>query len=284
MRIGAIEAGGTKFVCAIGSQDGEILERITFPTTTPDETLNQVGVFFREHKVERLGVGAFGPINLRAVSEHYGTIGKTPKLAWRDFPLLQDLKSRLKIPVFIDTDVNVASLGEYNYGVAKDAGSCLYITVGTGIGAGFVQNGIIFQGYDHSEMGHILIQKHPEDSFEGACPSHNTCLEGLAAGPAIETRYGKKSTNLADQDDVWELEAYYLAQAIMNYFVILSPEKIIIGGGVMKQEKLYPMIRKQFINLLNDYIEVKDVNQLIVAPALNDNQGVKGAIALAMQE
>ncbi|MFD1334403.1 ROK family protein [Oceanobacillus iheyensis] len=284
MRIGAIEAGGTKFVCAVGSRNGEILERSSFPTTTPDETLDQVEAFFREHKVERLGVGAFGPINLRTVSEQYGTIGNTPKMAWRNFPLLQNLRSRLEIPVFIDTDVNVASLGEYNYGVTKDAESCLYITVGTGIGAGFVQNGNILQGYDHSEMGHILIQKHPEDDFEGACPSHRICLEGLAAGPAIEARYGKKGMELADQNNVWELEAYYLAQAIMNYFVILSPEKIIIGGGVMKQDKLYPMIRKQFMNLLNDYIEVEDVNQLIVAPELKDNQAVKGAIALTLQD
>ncbi|WP_080872100.1 ROK family protein [Oceanobacillus timonensis] len=282
--IGAIEAGGTKFVCAVGNPDGTIIDRTAFPTTTPDETLEKVEAFFAKHSIEKLGVGAFGPINLRAGSENYGTIEKTPKIPWRYYPLMEELEKRLGVPVAIQTDVVVASMGEYEYGIGKNAASCLYITVGTGIGAGLVQNGKPFQGRNHSEMGHVLLQKHPEDTFEGACPSHGSCLEGLAAGPAIEARYGKKGADLADEDHVWELEAYYLAQAIMDYFVILSPEKIILGGGVMKQEKLYPMIREKFMELLNDYIEVENVEELIVAPALNDEQGVKGCIALAAKE
>lgn len=282
--IGAIEAGGTKFVCAVGNPDGTILDRASFPTTTPEETVAKVEEFFSKHPIEKLGVGAFGPINLRAGSENYGSIENTPKVPWRYYPLLEELKKRFNIPVAINTDVIASCLGEYEYGVGKDVSSCLYITVGTGIGAGFVQDGKPFQGKNHSEMGHVLLRKHPEDAFEGSCPSHGACLEGLASGPAIEARYGKKGVELADQDHVWETEAYYLAQAIMDYFVILSPEKIILGGGVMKQEKLYPMIREKFMELLNGYIEVENVDELIVAPELNDDQGVKGCIALAIKE
>ncbi|GIO22110.1 ROK family protein [Oceanobacillus sp. J11TS1] len=282
--IGAIEAGGTKFVCAVGYPDGTIVDRTAFPTTTPEETLAKVEEFFSKHPVEKIGVGAFGPINLRTNSENYGAIENTPKIPWRHYPLLEELKKRFNLPVAINTDVAVACLGEYEYGIGKDVSSCLYITVGTGIGAGLVQDGNPFQGKNHSEMGHILLRKHPDDRFEGICPSHGACLEGLASGPAIEARHGRKGAELAEEDHVWEIEAYYLAQAILNYFVVLSPEKIILGGGVMKQEKLYPMIRKQFMELLNGYIEVENVDELIVAPGLDDDQGVKGCIALAVKE
>ncbi|WP_040978039.1 ROK family protein [Oceanobacillus jeddahense] len=282
--IGAIEAGGTKFVCAVGNPDGTILERTSFPTTSPEETLAKVEEFFAQHPIEKMGVGAFGPINLRADSENYGAVENTPKIPWRNYPLLEELKKRFNIPVAINTDVIAACLGEYEYGIGKDVSSCLYITVGTGIGAGLVQDGEPFQGRNHSEMGHVLLQKHPEDTFEGTCPNHGTCLEGLASGPAIEARHGRKGAELADEDQVWEIEAHYLAQAILDFFVVLSPEKIILGGGVMKQEKLYPMVREKFMERLNGYIEVADVNELIVAPGLNDEQGVKGCIALAIKE
>lgn len=150
------------------------------------------------------------------------------------------------------------------------------------IGAGLVQDGKIFQGKNHPEMGHILVEKHAQDSYKGCCPSHGACLEGLASGTAIEMRYGKKGNLLEDDQRVWELEAYYLAQAILNYYLILFPERIILGGGVMKRRNLFEMIRKEFLKLLNDYIAVDDVKSLIVAPELNDEQSVKGAISLCL--
>lgn len=283
MLIGGIEAGGTKFVCAVGDAAGNIIEKISFPTEGPKETFQAVQSFFAQYDIASIGIGSFGPIDLDKESDTYGMILNTPKTKWKQFNVLTELKEMFDIPVFVDTDVNVACLGEYKYGVGKDVDSCLYITVGTGIGAGLVQNGEIFQGKNHSEMGHIFLQKHPEDHYEGNCPSHKNCLEGLAAGPAIENRYGQKGNTLSDNDKVWEIEAYYLAQAIMNYTLVLSPERIIIGGGVMKQEKLYELVRAQFMALMNDYLTIENVEEFIVAPALNDEQGIKGAIALATQ-
>lgn len=283
MLIGGIEAGGTKFVCAVGDAAGNIIEKISLPTEGPKETFQAVQSFFAQYDIASIGIGSFGPIDLDKESDTYGMILNTPKTKWKQFNVLTELKEMFDIPVFVDTDVNVACLGEYKYGVGKDVDSCLYITVGTGIGAGLVQNGEIFQGKNHSEMGHIFLQKHPEDHYEGNCPSHKNCLEGLAAGPAIENRYGQKGNTLSDNDKVWEIEAYYLAQAIMNYTLVLSPERIIIGGGVMKQEKLYELVRAQFMALMNDYLTIENVEEFIVAPALNDEQGIKGAIALATQ-
>lgn len=279
--IGGIEAGGTKFVCAVGDEKGDLVEKVTFPTREPKETLNEVKNFFDNYDIVSLGVGTFGPVDLNQQSQTYGTILNTPKTQWRNYNLLNQLKSKFQIPIYIDTDVNVACLGEYKYGAGKDVDSCLYITVGTGIGAGFVKAGKIFQGVNHPEMGHIFIQKHENDLFEGACPYHGTCLEGLASGSAIEKRYGKKGALLVDQEDVWELESYYLAQAMMNYYVILSPERIILGGGVMKQEKLYSMVRKKFIEMLNDYWMISNVDSFIVAPGLGDEAGIRGVIELA---
>ncbi|RKQ30267.1 ROK family protein [Oceanobacillus halophilus] len=280
MLIGGIEAGGTKFVCAVGDENGKVLDKVSFPTGDPDATLAEAKAFFDQHDITALGVGTFGPVDLNRHSDTYGNILNTPKTKWRNYPLLKKFQADYSVPVYLDTDVNAACLGEYNYGVSRGVDSCLYITVGTGIGAGLVQDGKVFQGRNHSEMGHILVQKHEEDPFEGACPSHGSCIEGLASGTAIEKRYSKKGIELVDNEKVWEIEAYYLAQAIMNYFVVLQPEKIILGGGVMKQEKLYSMIRQQFMELLNGYLQVENVNELIVAPSLEDEQGVLGAIAL----
>ncbi|MGX4668472.1 ROK family protein [Cerasibacillus sp. JNUCC 74] len=283
MLIGAIEAGGTKFVCAVGDKNGKIIDKISLPTVDPDDTLKAVKNYFANYAIEALGVGMFGPIDLDKKSSTYGSVLHTPKINWRNYPLLDKLQHDFSVPVYLDTDVNTACLGEYNYGAGKHADSCLYITVGTGIGAGFVLRGDVFQGKNHPEMGHILLRKHQDDPFTGSCPSHGSCLEGLASGTAMEKRYGKKANLLVDKEQVWEIEAYYLAQAIVNYYLILSPEKIIIGGGVMKQVKLYSMIRKYFLELLNGYLEVKQVDDLIVAPTLNDEQGVKGAIALTLK-
>lgn len=283
MLLGGIEAGGTKFVCAVGDESGKIIAKISFPTTEPDETLRQVRQFFQQHHADAVGIGCFGPVDLDEKSNTYGTILNTPKTKWKQYDILTKLKTDLQVPVSIDTDVNAAALGEYLYGAGKDVDSCMYITVGTGIGAGFVHHGKTYIGKSHPEMGHLLIQRHKDDTFAGNCPYHGNCLEGLASGPAIEQRYGKKGVELANDAHVWELEAYYLAQAIMNYFLVLSPERIILGGGVMKQEQLYPRIREKFRELLNGYLDVENMDKLIVAPELNDEQGVRGAMELLRQ-
>lgn len=285
MLLGAIEAGGTKFVCGIGGENGEIYERVSFPTTKPEETMKQVVSFFNEKKIEAIGIGSFGPIDLTKTSDTYGYITSTPKPYWNNFNLVGEVKKHFSVPIGFDTDVNGAALGESKWGAAKGLDSCLYITVGTGIGLGAVVEGKLLHGLLHPEMGHILIRRHPEDSFEGSCPYHLDCLEGMAAGPAIEKRWGNKGVELSNDKRVWELESYYLAQAIANYILILSPKKVILGGGVMKQEQLFPLIRKEVIKLLNGYIQSKDIlegiNSYIVPPGLGDNAGLAGALALA---
>lgn len=182
--------------------------------------------------MEAIGIGSFGPIDVDNNSPTYGNITTTPKLAWRDYPLLNALKKEFSIPMGFNTDVNIAALGEAVLGAAKGLDSCLYITVGTGIGAGAIVQGELLQGLTHPEMGHILVRRHPEDNYKGRCPYHGDCLEGLAAGPAIEERWGKKAIELSDNDKVWEIEGYYIAQALMQYILILSPKKSSSVAGL----------------------------------------------------
>ncbi len=205
-----------------------------------------------------------------------------------NYPLGAKLKEALGVPVIIDTDVNVAAMSEAKWGNATDVDSCLYITVGTGIGAGAYFHGQTLKGLSHSEMGHIKVRRHPDDTYSGTCPYHGDCLEGIAAGPSLERRWGKKGHELADDQKVWKMEAYYLAQALTSYIYILSPERIIMGGGVMKQEQLFPLIRKNVLEMLNGYVSSpylteKEIDQYIVPPGLTDEAGVKGALYLAMQ-
>ncbi|WP_431804015.1 ROK family protein [Halobacillus andaensis] len=288
MKIGAIEAGGTKFVCAVGDEHGHIFEKVVIPTEAPAVTMPKVYEFFRNKDIERMGVGSFGPIDINEKGGTYGQIQKTPKMDWIDFPLAGELEFNLEIPVVVDTDVNVAALSEARWGNAVDVDTCLYITVGTGIGAGAIVNGGTLTGLSHPEMGHIAVRRHKEDAFAGTCPYHNDCLEGMAAGPAIEERWGKAGAELADDPLVWEMEAYYLAQALVNYIYILSPERIIMGGGVMQQEQLFKMIRKNVVDMLNGYVSsprltADNIDQYIVAPGLTDEAGVKGALGLALR-
>ncbi|WP_406686107.1 ROK family protein [Rossellomorea vietnamensis] len=286
MIIGAIEAGGTKFVCGIGNETGDILERITIPTTTPEETLKQVVEFFDGKKIERLGVGSFGPINLDQESRGYGSITSTPKPHWSHFNLIGELKKHFPIPIAFDTDVNAAALGESVWGAAKGLDSCLYITVGTGIGVGALTEGKLVHGLTHPEMGHIMVRRHLDDTYAGGCPYHGDCLEGLASGPAIEARWGKKAADLVDNPQVWETEAYYLAQAIANYILILSPKKVILGGGVMNQMHLFPLIREQVVTILAGYVHHKqileEIETYIVPPGLGNNAGLVGALGLVL--
>jgi fructokinase len=285
MILGAIEAGGTKFVCGIGNENGDIIEKISFPTTTPEETLQLVTDYFKDKQIEALGVGSFGPIDLNQESSTYGFITSTPKKHWKNVNLLGELKKQLDVPMAFDTDVNAAALGELEWGAAKGLDSCIYMTVGTGIGVGAVSEGKVIHGMLHPEMGHILVRRHEDDTYKGNCPFHGDCLEGMASGPAIENRWGQKGVVLSANQQVWELEAYYLAQALVNYILVLSPKKMILGGGVMQQKQLFPIIIENVVNLLNGYIQhenlLVNIDDYIVPPELGDNAGLCGGLALA---
>ena len=283
---GSLEAGGTKMVCAIGDEQGNILERVSIPTLAPENTMPAILDFFKGKNISALGIGCFGPVDLDKKSPTYGCITTTPKLAWRNYDIVGVCEKELGIPVGFDTDVNGSALGEATWGCTKDLDNSIYITVGTGIGVGVIIDRKPYHGMLHPEGGHIFLARHPQDPMErGVCPYHELCLEGLASGPSIQARWGKPGVELADRKEVWELEAYYLAQAICSYIMILSPERIIIGGGVAHQEQMMPMIRAEVLRQMGGYIAAKgmqDLDNYIVLPSLNDNQGILGALKLAM--
>lgn len=287
MRIGALEAGGTKMVCALGDEEGKIYEKISIPTQTPQITIPRMLEFFKEREIEAMGIGCFGPIDLNRESETYGYITTTPKLAWRNFDMVGTFQKALHVPVGFDTDVNGSALGEATWGITRGLENSVYITVGTGIGMGIITNGKVLHGMLHPEAGHIILKQHPNDPYEGKCPYHKTCLEGLAAGPAIEERWGKKGNELSEKKEVWELEAYYIGQALVNLILILSPQRIVLGGGVMHQEQVLTLVRQEVEKQLNGYVKTKELERMeeyIVLPSLNDNQGIMGAIRMALNE
>ena len=285
MLLGAIEAGGTKFICAIGTEKGEILEKVSFLTKTPGETLKKVVEFFLDKKIEAIGIGCFGPIDLDENSKTYGYITSTPKPDWSNYNILGELKKHFDIPISFDTDVNGAALGEIKWGSAIGLDSVIYLTVGTGIGGGIYSGGKLVHGMTHPETGHILVRREKNDDYKGKCPYHGDCLEGMASGPAIEQRWGVKAYELEENHKAWDLEAYYLAQGLINYILIMSPKKIILGGGVMKQKQLFPLIRKKVVQTLNGYVFhkniLKNIEEYIVPPKLGDNAGICGGLALA---
>ncbi len=288
MIIGGIEAGGTKMVCAIGNEKGEIIKRTSIPTETPKETVPKLIEFFQPENIEALGIGCFGPIDLNRNSATYGSITSTPKLPWQNYNIVQIFREALKVPVGFDTDVNGAILGEATWGAAKNCDVAIYITIGTGVGVGICIDGKPLHGMVHPEAGHILMNRHNEDTFKGHCPYHSNCLEGMAAGPAIEARWGQKAASLTDRPKVWEMEAYYIAQAITDYVLTLSPNKVILWGGVMHQPQLFPLVRKYVVENLNGYVNadqiLKDIDNYIIAPALGDDPGIKGALKLGYDE
>ena len=283
---GALEAGGTKMVCALGDENGNILERISIPTRTPAETMGPMIDFFRSKGIRALGIGCFGPVDLNKKSPTYGYITSTPKLAWQNFPIVAEFQKALGVPVGFDTDVNAAALGEATWGCTKDVENSIYITVGTGVGVGVIINGKPYHGMMHPEGGHILLGRHPDDPMVGSgCPFHENCLEGLAAGPSLEKRWGVKGAELSGRKEVWQLEAYYIGQALADYILILSPERIVLGGGVTHQEGLLALIRQETEKQLAGYIRtnaIQNLDSYIVGVSLNDNQGVMGAVKLAM--
>ncbi len=285
MVLGALEAGGTKMVCAVGNEQGQILERISIPTVSPKETMPQMIAFFKKYDLDALGIGCFGPINPVEGTATYGHITTTPKLAWQNYNIVAAFEEALGCPVGFDTDVNAAVLGEVSFGSVRGLDSCIYVTVGTGVGVGVFAGGKLLHGMMHPEAGHILLQRHPSDTYEGKCPFHNNCLEGLACGPAIEERWGAKAETLGDREEVWELEAYYIAQACVNYTLVYSPKRIILGGGVMHQEQIFPLIRRQYQELMADYVitpELENLNRYITPCSLHDDQGILGCLKLAM--
>ena len=286
MLIGGIEAGGTKMVCAVADENGSIKDRITIPTTQPAETMETMMSYFKKKDIAALGIGSFGPLDLNPTSATYGYITQTPKPGWQNTNFAGMFSETLGIPVAIDTDVNAAILGEVTWGAAKNCDTAIYITIGTGIGVGVYCNGTLLHGMTHPEAGHILMRRHPTDNFQGNCPYHADCFEGLASGPALEARYGVKASSLADNPKVWTLEAYYIGQAITNYILTYSPQKIILWGGVMHQSQLFPLIHKNVHEMLNGYIYHENLNnmdQYILPPALGENPGILGAIKLGMQ-
>ncbi|MGN1155781.1 MAG: ROK family protein [Agathobacter sp.] len=283
---GALEAGGTKMVCAIGDENGNILEQISLPTRTPAETMPEMISFFQGKNICALGIGCFGPIDLKEDSPTYGYITSTPKLAWRDYPIVSEFSKALGVPVGFDTDVNGSALGEATWGCTRDVANSIYITIGTGVGVGVIIDHKPYHGMMHPEGGHILLSPRSDDPMqEGVCPYHKNCFEGLAAGPSLEKRWGVKGVELANRDEVWELEAYYIGYAICNYIMTLSPERIVLGGGVMHQTQLFPLIRANVEKLLGGYIKsegISNLDEYIVGASLNDNQGIMGAVKLAM--
>jgi fructokinase len=289
---GGIEAGGTKFVCSVASGPTNIVEEVRFATTTPEETLRKTVQFFeryvREGKVKTIGVGCFGPLDLDPKSSTYGFITATPKPHWSNTDVRGALMRDLGVNVAFDSDVNAAAVGESVWGASRGQDPSLYLTVGTGIGGGYLKDGKPIQGLVNPEMGHIRIPHDLErDPFPGSCPFHGDCFEGLANGPAIEKRLGIKGATVPENDPFWEIEADYIALALMNYILVLSPRKIIVGGGVMQRDFLFPKVRNRVRELLNGYVSSKaileHIDNYIVPPELGNQSGSMGAIALAMQ-
>jgi fructokinase len=288
---GGIEAGGTKVVCAAGTGPDDLGAEVRFPTTTPEETIGRAIQFFQQQKkgpLTAIGIASFGPVDLNPDSPTFGYITGTPKPGWAHTDFAGKIRQALDVPVGFDTDVNAAALGEYRWGAAQGLDTFIYLTIGTGIGGGGMVNGKLIHGLIHPEMGHIRIPHDKDlDPYSGSCPYHGDCLEGLAAGPALEERWGQRGETLPADHPAWLLEADYLAFGLVNIICILSPQRIILGGGVMQQHHLFPLVRRRVQGLLNDYLSVPtildQIDDYIVPPALGDRSGVLGAIALAQQ-
>ena len=288
---GGIETGGTKINCMIASGPEDIRAFHTITTTTPEQTLDQVVEFFHQQRASGLepagiGLGAFWPVDLDPDSPSYGSITSTPKPGWRDTPLLQILRDALALPFVFDLDVAAAAVGEQTWGAARGLSTFIYLTIGTGIGGGVIVDGKPLHGLVHPELGHIPLRRDPaRDAYTGFCPYHGDCLEGLAAGPAIEKRWGKRAEFLPPDHPAWMLEAEYLAQALWSYIVCFSPQRIILGGGVMSQPVLFPLLRARTIELLNGYVQSSEIltypDRYIVPPGLGARAGIIGCVAMA---
>ena len=291
---GAVEAGGTKFVCMVGTGPGDMREQARFPTTSPEATLLETVMFFRSAesrlgKLSAIGIASFGPVDLHPDSPTFGFITSTPKPGWANVDIVGTLRDALGVKVGFDTDVNAAALGEWRWGAAQALDTFLYLTIGTGIGGGGMVNGRLMHGLVHPEMGHVRIPHDLEtDPFAGTCPFHGDCLEGLASGPAMNARWLQPAEQLPADHPGWALEARYLALALVNFICTVSPERIVIGGGVMSSGRLFPLIREQALELLGNYVRapqlLNGIDDYIVPPWLGEHAGVLGALALAQRE
>ncbi|MBE0672608.1 MAG: ROK family protein [Anaerolineales bacterium] len=286
---GGIEGGGTKFNCAIGNGPENIVAEMRIPTTSPTETIHKVSDFFAPYlgQLHGIGLGSFGPFDLDSTSPTYGYITTTPKPHWGNINIVGMLHEKINLPIVADMDVAAAGVGEAKWGASKNDSHSLYLTIGTGIGGGYIVNGKPLHGLTSPEMGHIRIPHDLKlDPFRGACPYHGDCFEGLASGPSIQERFGQRAETLRDDDPFWEVEAGYIAHALANYIFTLSPKRIIIGGGIMQKDFMFPAIRKKMQEVLNSYIPhntiLRDIDRYIVPPALGNRAGVLGCIALAM--
>ena len=288
---GGIEGGGTKFVCAVGTGPDDIRAETRFPTTTPAETIGRAISFFQEQekvigRLSAVGFASFGPIDPNLVSPTYGYVLPTPKPGWSNSDVVGPLKKALNLPIGFDTDVNGAALSEARWGAAQGCDPVVYFTIGTGIGGGAVVNGKLMHGLTHPEMGHMKIPHDLSvDPFPGACPFHGDCFEGLAAGPALEQRWGQKAETLPVDHPAWDIEAQYIALAFANVIYTFSPQKIVIGGGVVQQAHMLPLIQQKVQKILGGYVQsaqiTQHIDQYIVLPGLGNRSGVLGAIALA---
>ena len=292
--IGAVEAGGTKMVCAVGTGPDDIRDEVRFPTSSPEECLPQVIDYFTawqaEHgeQIAAIGYGTFGPCDPNPNSPTYGWVTKTPKPGWTDTDVVGPLRAAFDIPIGFDPDVNGAALGEHLWGAAQDVDTFVYLTIGTGIGGGLIVNGRILHGLIHPEAGHVTMRRDPaQDPYPGRCPFHGDCLEGLAAGPAIGERWSMPASELGPEHPAWDLEAQYLAEACRNLVCTLSPQRIVLGGGVMEQLHLFPRIRTRTVEMLNGYVQTPEIleriDDFIVPPGLGNRAGVSGCIALGQQ-
>jgi fructokinase len=283
---GGLESGGSKWECAIGTGPDDIRAAATIPTTTPEETISRAVAFFeREGPIAALGIGSFGPVDRDPSSPTWGHVTTTPKPGWAHTDVGQEIRRRLSVPVAFDTDVNAAALGEHRWGAAQELDTFCYITVGTGIGGGGMVAGRLMHGLMHPEFGHMRIPHDRDaDRFRGACPYHRDCWEGLASGRAIEERWGRPAAELEDEAP-WRLEAWYLALGLVCVICVLSPQRIVMGGGVMSRPGLMPLVRREVSVLLNGYFESaavsEEIDRYITPPALDGRSGVLGAIALA---
>ncbi len=286
---GAVEGGGTKFVCAVGRGPQDIVAETRFPTTTPQETLARAVEFFRQYELAAIGLASFGPVDLNPASPSFGSITTTPKPGWGGTNVLAYFQRALGVPVVFETDVNAAAFGEY-YWVEENRAldSLVYFTIGTGIGAGIVVNGQILHGLTHPEAGHMrLPHDWQRDPYPGCCPFHGDCFEGLACGVALAKRWGQAADSLPSDHPAWPLEAEYIALAMVAVICLLSPRRIILGGGIMQRTELLPLIRQRVKQLLHGYIASPifegDLETYLVPPALGKRSGVLGALALAQQ-
>lgn len=287
---GGVEAGGTKFVCAVGTGPDDMRAGTRFATTIPEETIGRAIDFFREQgELTAVGIASFGPLDPNPHSPTFGTITTTPKPGWANANLGGRVSEALGgIPFGFDTDVNGAALGEWRWGAAQGLDTFIYLTIGTGVGGGAMVNGRLAHGLIHPEMGHIRLPRDTVvDPYTGFCPYHGDCFEGLAAGPAIAERWGQPAYTLPDDHPAWDLEAHYLALALVNFICTLSPQRIIMGGGVMEQQQIFPLVRQKVQTLLNGYVQspqiLDEIDSYIVSPGLGSQAGVLGAIALAQQ-